>query len=112
MSFHNMSRNVRTAGLALAAALALSATAAQAVPIERVVSPGGIEAWLVREPSIPLVSIEFAMRGGAVDEVFLHPPLRGGDIDRLVDVPARPRHRHLVSVDQHHACDGVGASPV
>ena len=33
--------------------------------IERVVSPGGIEAWLVRDPTLPLIAIEFAMRGSA-----------------------------------------------
>jgi zinc protease len=33
--------------------------------IERVVSPGGIEAWLVREPSVPLIAMEFSFKGGA-----------------------------------------------
>ena len=33
--------------------------------IERVVSPGGIEAWLVREPAVPLIAMDFAMQGGA-----------------------------------------------
>jgi zinc protease len=33
--------------------------------IERVVSPGGIEVWLVREPTVPLVALHFAFRGGA-----------------------------------------------
>ena len=33
--------------------------------IERVVSPGGIEAWLVRDATVPLIAIEFAFRGGA-----------------------------------------------
>ena len=36
-----------------------------ATKIERVVSPGGIEAWLVREPAVPLIAIDFAFRGGA-----------------------------------------------
>ena len=38
---------------------------AQAVDIQRVVSPGGIEAWLVEERSIPLISMEIGFRGGA-----------------------------------------------
>src|SRR5205814_2494445 len=38
---------------------------AAATNIERVVSPGGIEAWLVREPSVPLVAMEFAFAGGS-----------------------------------------------
>ena len=33
--------------------------------IERVISPGGIEAWLVREPSLPLVAIDFSFSGGS-----------------------------------------------
>src|SRR5262249_18622040 len=33
--------------------------------IERVVTPSGIEAWLVREPSVPLIALDFAFRGGA-----------------------------------------------
>jgi len=38
---------------------------AAAVEVEQVVSPGGIEAWLVRETSVPIVSMSFAFRGGA-----------------------------------------------
>lgn len=33
--------------------------------IQRVVSPGGIEAWLVEEYAVPLIAVEFAFRGGA-----------------------------------------------
>ncbi|MBM3487752.1 MAG: insulinase family protein [Alphaproteobacteria bacterium] len=39
--------------------------AAHAVTIERIKSPAGIEAWLVRDTTVPLVSIHFAFRGGA-----------------------------------------------
>ena len=45
-------------------ALAFSAPA-HATKIERVVSPGGIEAWLVQEKAVPLIAIDFAFRGGA-----------------------------------------------
>lgn len=38
---------------------------AGAVTVERVESPGGIVAWLVRDSMVPLVSIEFSFRGGA-----------------------------------------------
>ena len=48
--------------LALSAGFALPASATK---IERITSPGGIEAWLVREPSLPLVAMEFAFRGGS-----------------------------------------------
>jgi zinc protease len=43
----------------------LALTSAQATTIQRVVSPGGIEAWLVQEPSLPLVALNFAFVGGA-----------------------------------------------
>ena len=33
--------------------------------IERVVSPGGIEAWLVESHANPLIAMRFAFRGGA-----------------------------------------------
>jgi zinc protease len=33
--------------------------------IQRVVTPSGIEAWLVQEKSIPLVALDFAFTGGA-----------------------------------------------
>ena len=44
-------------------AAALSCPAA-ALPVERVVSRAGIEAWLVRDPSVAFVSLNFAFRGG------------------------------------------------
>lgn len=53
------------AGAALAASLVLAPSAQAMTKIERVVSPGGIEAWLVREPSVPLIAMEFAFKGGA-----------------------------------------------
>lgn len=58
---------VRKAGLAVLAALfVLCAGAAHAATtIERVVSPGGIEAWLVRDKTVPVVAMNFAFRGGA-----------------------------------------------
>jgi zinc protease len=51
--------------LTAGAALALAAPAAQAMKIERVVSPGGIEAWLVRDAGVPLIAMEFSVRGSA-----------------------------------------------
>ena len=56
----------QTAALAWLIAVGASLSPAQAATnIERVVSPGGIEAWLVREPSLPLVAIDFAFRNGS-----------------------------------------------
>jgi zinc protease len=45
-------------------ALCIAATPVRAVPIERVISPGGIEAWLVRQETVPLISLQFAFLGG------------------------------------------------
>jgi zinc protease len=53
---------------------AASTHPAHATTIERVVSPGGIEAWLVQEPAIPLISVEFAFVGGSVQD----PPGKAG----------------------------------
>lgn len=38
---------------------------ASATKIQPVISPGGIKAWLVQEPTIPLLSISFSFAGGA-----------------------------------------------
>lgn len=41
---------------------------AQAMKVERVVSPSGIEAWLVEEHNVPLVTMEFSFKGGAAQD--------------------------------------------
>ncbi len=43
----------------------ISDAARAAVEVQRVVSPGGIEAWLVEEHAVPFMSMRFAFRGGA-----------------------------------------------
>jgi zinc protease len=49
----------------LSLVLLLAALPARAeIEIEEVVSPGGITAWLVEEPSIPFVALELRFRGG------------------------------------------------
>jgi zinc protease len=53
------------AAAAVAAALMMQPlTSAHATEIERVVSAGGIEAWVVHEPS-PLIAVDFALPGGS-----------------------------------------------
>jgi zinc protease len=47
------------------AALVMAQPLHAAVEIEEVTSPGGIEAWLVEEPSIPFVALEIRFQGGA-----------------------------------------------
>lgn len=44
---------------------ATATRAASPAFVERVVSPGGIEAWLVEEHQVPLVALEFAFVGGS-----------------------------------------------
>jgi zinc protease len=38
---------------------------AEAIDIQRVVSPGGLEAWLVEDHTNPIIAVDFAFRGGA-----------------------------------------------
>ena len=59
------SRRLGAVAAFVLATLVVGAPAAQANKIQRVVSPGGIEAWLVQEKTVPLVAIDFAFRGGA-----------------------------------------------
>ncbi len=61
-------RALRNAVAAFVLALVLTAwggTPARAVNVQRVTSPGGIEAWLVEDHSVPIVSFEFLFRAGA-----------------------------------------------
>ncbi|MEE8188560.1 MAG: pitrilysin family protein [Kiloniellales bacterium] len=52
--------------LCFAAALVLLlAGPARAVEVQRVVSPGGIEAWLVEDHSNPIITLDLTFRGGA-----------------------------------------------
>ncbi len=46
-------------------ALITGAPSASAMNIEKIVSPSGIVAWLVREQTVPLVSLSYSFRGGS-----------------------------------------------
>jgi len=52
-------------GLAAGVALCLSLAPASAMTIERVKSPGGIEAWVVRDAAVPLIAVDFTFSGGS-----------------------------------------------
>ena len=57
---------IRRVCMFLAAVALIAATnAASAMTIEKIVSPLGIEAWLVREKSVPLITLNYAFHGGA-----------------------------------------------
>ena len=58
----------RLRAAALSLLLLLPAAAAGAVEVQRVVSPGGIEAWLVEDRANPIISLDLAFRGGAAHD--------------------------------------------
>lgn len=49
-------------------AFTVTAPAASAMNIEKIVSPAGIEAWLVREQAVPLVSLNYSFHGGSTQD--------------------------------------------
>ena len=52
--------------LAMSLALVSAAPdASRAAKIERIVTPAGIEAWLVRDDMLPMLSLQFGIKGGA-----------------------------------------------
>ncbi|MEJ2434927.1 MAG: pitrilysin family protein [Pseudolabrys sp.] len=59
-----MTRFITPIAVALLALIA-GASAASAMTIEKIVSPSGIHAWLVREHSVPLVALNYAFHGGS-----------------------------------------------
>ncbi len=64
-------RRGRSGWVWLATAVALfssTAISAETVNIERVISPGGIEAWLVENHENPLIAMRFAFRGGSAQD--------------------------------------------
>lgn len=61
----NMRFTLRTATLCLLLTVALLPRPAAAVDIQRVVSPAGIEAWLVEDHTNPLIALRIAFRGGS-----------------------------------------------
>lgn len=59
-----MTRLVTSIALAFAAICA-AASGASAMTIEKIVSPSGIQAWLVREHAVPLVALNYSFHGGS-----------------------------------------------
>jgi zinc protease len=62
-----MTRFLTAAALAALALFAI-APVASAMTIEKIVSPSGIEAWLVREHAVPLVALNYAFHGGSAQD--------------------------------------------
>ena len=59
---------IAAALLGIGLALAAAATASAATPVQKVVSPGGIEAWLIESHEVGLISLRFSFEGGALAE--------------------------------------------
>ena len=66
--FGKILRHTTGGALMALAAASFAVPSAHATNIERVVSPGGIEAWVVRDPTVPLVAVDFAFRGGSAQD--------------------------------------------
>ncbi len=68
---HRLPHRLRAAAVSAATTVAfafilvLTVRPVQATEIERVVSPGGIEAWLVQDHLNPIISMRIAWRGGS-----------------------------------------------
>src|SRR5262249_1873879 len=90
---------VRT--LAGAALLMLAVGPAAPHRTDRVPSPGGIEIWLVHEPTVPLIAMDFAFRGGASQDPTDKPgvaSLVAGLIDEgCGDLASKTFHERLES---------------
>ena len=52
----------------IAAVVIISTPALAATKIQRLVSPGGIEAWFVQDATVPLVAMEYAFSGGSTQD--------------------------------------------
>jgi zinc protease len=62
-----------------------AATAAHAIDIEKVTSPGGIEAWLVSDDTVPIVAMEFAFEGAGAAQDPLGKAGRANIMAALLD---------------------------
>ncbi|MET4072722.1 zinc protease [Bradyrhizobium sp. S3.2.6] len=63
---YSLTRRAALIGGACAATLTLSSAPSQAAAkIQRLVSPGGIEAWFVQDATVSLIAMEYAFSGGA-----------------------------------------------
>lgn len=64
MTINRRSSLTTAVALLMAFVVVLLAWQARAVEIRPVTSPGGIKAWLVRDTSVPIISMSFAFKGG------------------------------------------------
>jgi len=69
-------------GACLAIAVLTSAPSHAAAKIQRLVSPGGIEAWFVQDATVPLIAMEYSFGGGATQD----PPGKPGVGNMVADL--------------------------
>ena len=95
---YSLTRRAALIGGACAAMLAMSSAPSQAAAkIQRLVSPGGIEAWFVQDATVPLIAMEYSFSGGASQ-----------------DPPGKPGVGNLVAdlLDEAERSPPEGVSPV
>ena len=54
--------------ISLVVLFGLNISAQAETEIQRIISPGGIEAWLVEDDTIPIISLSYGFRGGAASD--------------------------------------------
>jgi zinc protease len=96
----------------LALLFAFAASAAEAHNIQRVLSPKGIEAWLVEEDKVPLIAMSFAFVGGASQDPVDKPGVANmlsdlldegsGDLDSKAYQSALDQYAIEMSFDTDH----------
>ncbi|MHC2435612.1 M16 family metallopeptidase [Bradyrhizobium sp. USDA 4451] len=80
---YSLTRRAALIGGASAALLALTSAPSQAAAkIQRLVSPGGIEAWFVQDATVPLIAMEYSFGGGASQD----PPGKPGVGNLVADL--------------------------
>ncbi|MCC8980733.1 M16 family metallopeptidase [Bradyrhizobium acaciae] len=80
---YSLTRRAALIGGACAALLTLSSAPSQAAAkIQRLVSPGGIEAWFVQDATVPLIAMEYSFSGGASQD----PPGKPGVGNLVADL--------------------------
>src|SRR5689334_18315931 len=80
-----LTRRAALIGGACAAMTLLSVAPSQAAAkIQRLVAPGGIEAWFVQDATVPLIAMEYAFGGGASQDPAAKPGV-GNMVASLLD---------------------------
>jgi zinc protease len=89
--------SIAVVGLALT--MLASAPSHAAAKIQRLVSPGGIEAWFVQDATVPLIAMEYAFRGGSSQDPADKPGtsnLVAGLLDEgAADIDSKTYHERL-----------------